>query len=81
NQNAKLFCVTPPEVDHITKRGVILFKPESFDYNDRLPGHAEALVRDPIVELYASYENQFESIRRKIPTDSPRAINGRIPVP
>ncbi|HHC7358155.1 TPA: SEC-C metal-binding domain-containing protein [Vibrio parahaemolyticus] len=81
NQNGKLFCVTPPEVDHITKRGVILFKPESFDYNDRLPGHAEALVRDPIVELYASYENQFESIRRKIPTDSTRAINGRIPVP
>ncbi|MHA2763612.1 SEC-C metal-binding domain-containing protein [Vibrio harveyi] len=81
NKNGKLFCVTPPEVYHITKRGVVLFKPESFDYNDRLPAYTEAIVRDPVVERYASYENQFENIRRKIPTNSPGAINGRIPVP
>ncbi|EGQ9289940.1 hypothetical protein F7U66_29630, partial [Vibrio parahaemolyticus] len=81
NKNGKLFCVTPPEVDHITKRGVILFKPESFDYNDRLPAYTEAIVCDPVVELYASYDNQFENIRRKIPTNSPGEINGGIPVP
>lgn len=79
-KNGQLFCVTPPELPHVRERGLILFKPSSFEFDDRLPCHTEAIIPDKKIEAYAYLENSYDEIRMRIPTNSPR-VSGGIAVP